>query len=194
MEYILASKSPRRRELLGRLGIAFTVDPARGEELMRGGEPEEIVKNLARDKAGEVAARHVGAHAVVIGADTVVAVDGQILGKPKDRTEMKRMIMQLQNRTHEVYTGVAICYEKKMQTHCHTFAACTRVRFYPMTEEQMEDYALHGDGLDKAGGYGIQSDAAVFIEGIEGDYNNVVGLPLARLYHELLALGLTLRT
>lgn len=190
MKYILASKSPRRRELLGKLGIEFTVDPAAGEECMRGVGPEEIVKNLARNKAEEVASRRGQANAVVIGADTVVAVDGRLLGKPADREHMKQMIMQLQNRAHEVYTGVALCYEKDGEACCHTFSECTRVRFYPMTKEQIERYAMHSDGLDKAGGYGIQSDAAVFIEGIEGDYNNVVGLPLARLYHEMLALGL----
>lgn len=190
MKYILASKSPRRRELLGKLGIAFTVDAAAGEERMCGETPELIVKNLAKDKAKEVAARHVGEHAVTIGADTVVVVNGEILGKPKDRADMKRMIMQLQNHTHEVYTGVALCYGGEGEERCHTFAECTRVRFYPMTEAQMESYAMHSDGLDKAGGYGIQSDAAIFIEGIEGDYNNVVGLPIARLYHEMLVLGL----
>lgn len=190
MKYILASKSPRRRELLGKLGIEFTIDPAAGEERMRGEMPEEIVKNLAEDKAKEAAARHMGERAVVIGADTVVVADGRILGKPRDRTDMKQMILQLQNHTHEVYTGVALCYEADGEARCHTFAECTKVCFYPMTREQIEGYARDSDGLDKAGGYGIQSDAAVFIKGIEGDYNNVVGLPLARLYHEMLALGL----
>lgn len=190
MTYILASKSPRRRELLGRLGIEFIVDPARGEERMSGDNPEEIVKNLAKDKAGEVALRHGKEQAVVIGADTVVVADGKILGKPKDRADMKDMMMRLQNHAHEVYTGVAICYEDEGKARCHTFASCTRVRFYPMTEEQIEAYARYADGLDKAGGYGIQSDAALLIEGIEGDYHNVVGLPVARLFQELCALGL----
>lgn len=190
MNYILASKSPRRRELLGKLGIRFTVDPAVGEERMCGEGPEEIVQNLAEEKAREVAARHEGEQAVVIGADTVVAVDGRILGKPRDRAEMKQMMMQLQNRAHEVYTGVAIVYETGGETACHSFVQATQVRLYPVSEAEAEVYARCSDGLDKAGGYGMQSDAAVFVEGITGDYNNVVGLPVARLYHELRALGL----
>lgn len=190
MNYILASQSPRRRELLGKLGIEFTVEPAVGEEVGRGDTPQEIVQELAVAKAQEIAAHHTGSDTIVIGADTVVVCDGEILGKPKDRADMGQMIRRLQGRAHEVYTGVAICYEKDGQSCCHSFAECTRVSFYPMSEEQIASYAAHADGLDKAGGYGIQSDAAIYISGIEGDYNNVVGLPLARLYHELMELRL----
>lgn len=191
MNYILASQSPRRRELLGKLGIAFSVEPAAGEEVPCGETPQEIVRGLAMSKAKEVAAHHTGvADTVVIGADTVVVCDGMILGKPKDRQDMAEMIGRLQGRAHEVYTGVALCYEKEDKSHCHSFAECTKVHFYPMSEEQITSYAEHSDGMDKAGGYGIQSDAAIYISGIEGDYNNVVGLPIARLYHELAALDL----
>lgn len=189
MDYILASQSPRRRELLGRLGIEFLVEPAVGEELQKGESPEEIVKNLAAAKAQEIAEKHEGEDVLIIGADTVVVADGRILGKPHDRAEMEQMIMQLQNRTHEVYTGVALCRVEGRGVSFYCFAECTRVSFYPMTRAQIREYAEHSDGMDKAGGYGIQSDAAVFIKGIEGDYNNVVGLPIARLYHELLAKG-----
>ena len=186
MNYILASGSPRRRELLGKLGISFEIEPAVGEEVPCGKEPQEIVQNLARAKAQEIADRHRGkADLVVIGADTVVVCDDEILGKPKDRQDMATMIRRLQGRAHEVYTGVALCYEKDGTACCHSFAECTKVHFYPMSEEQIASYAEHSDGLDKAGGYGIQSDAAIYIRGIEGDYNNVVGLPIARLYHEL---------
>lgn len=186
MKYILASQSPRRRELLGKLGISFEIEPAVGEEVPCGETPEEIVKNLAAAKASEIAAHHTeDADAVIIGADTVVVCDGEILGKPKDRRDMAQMIRRLQGRAHEVYTGVALCYERDGKHCCHSFAECTRVHFYPMSGEQIDSYGAHSDGLDKAGGYGIQSDAAIYIRGIEGDYNNVVGLPIARLYHEL---------
>ena len=190
MNYILASQSPRRRELLGKLGIDFAVEPAAGEEVQRGATPQEIVQGLAKAKAREIANRHREADTVVIGADTVVVCDEVILGKPKDRSDMSRMIQRLQGRAHEVYTGVALCYERDGEPHCQSFAECTKVYFYPMSEEQITSYAAHSDGLDKAGGYGIQSDAAIYISGIEGDYNNVVGLPVARLYHELAARNL----
>lgn len=190
MNYILASQSPRRKELLGRLGIKFTVEPAAGEEIQTGNTPEEIVQNLAAAKAQEIAAKHGAADTVIIGADTIVVCDGQILGKPRDRADMADMIRSLAGRAHEVYTGVAICYGAPSERKLHTFAECTRVHFYPMREAEIADYAAHSDGLDKAGAYGIQSDASIYIQGIEGDYHNVVGLPVARLYHELMALGL----
>lgn len=188
MKYILASKSPRRRELLGMLGITFEIEPAVGEERIVGDTPQEIVQNLASAKAQEIAEHHAGEDVTVIGADTIVVCEGEILGKPKDREDMARMIRMLSGRVHEVYTGVAIhrvaCGEH-LTDDVRTFAECTRVHFYPMDEQEIRDYAAHSDGMDKAGGYGIQSDAAIYISGIEGDYQNVVGLPVARLYHEL---------
>ena len=191
MKYILASQSPRRRELLGKLGISFEVEPASGEEVLRGAHPQEIVQNLAVAKAQEIAGHHTDEKdTVVIGADTVVVCDGEILGKPKDRQDMAFMIKKLQGRAHEVYTGVALCYKRDGEQRCYPFSECTRVHFYPMSEEQIASYAAHSDGLDKAGGYGIQSDAAIFIRGIEGEYNTVVGLPVARLYQELMEQGL----
>ena len=191
MNYILASQSPRRRELLAKLGISFEIEPAIGEEVPCGKRPREVVQNLALAKAKEIAASHMGMpDPVVIGADTVVVCDETILGKPKDRQDMAAMIRRLQGRSHEVYTGVALCYEKDGLPCCHSFYECTKVHFYPMSEEQIASYAAHSDGLDKAGGYGIQSDAAVYIKGIEGDYNNVVGLPVARLFREMTALHL----
>lgn len=190
MDYILASQSPRRRELLGKLGISFTVEPASGEEIQKGEHPQDIVENLAAAKAREIGAHHAGTDTVVIGADTVVVCDGKVLGKPKDRTDMERMIRMLSGRTHEVFTGVALCYERDGTQHVHTFAECTQVQFYPMSEAQIASYVSQSDGMDKAGAYGIQSDAAVYIKGIEGDYHNVVGLPVARLYHEMLSLML----
>lgn len=188
MKYILASQSPRRRELLGMLGITFDIEPATGEERQVGTTPQEIVRNLASAKAREIAAHHTGEDVTVIGADTIVVCGGEILGKPKDRADMERMIRMLSGRTHEVYTGVAICRaagDVSGTDGIRTFAECTRVHFYPMSEEEIAAYVAHSDGMDKAGAYGIQSDAAIYISGIEGDYQNVVGLPVARLYHEL---------
>ena len=191
MNYVLASGSPRRRELLAKLGFSFEIEPATGEEIPCGETPQEIVEGLAASKAKEIAASHGRMpDPVVIGADTVVVCDGEILGKPKDRQDMADMIRGLQGRAHEVYTGVAICYETDGKLCCHSFSECTKVHFYPMSEEQIVSYAADSDGLDKAGGYGIQSDAAIYIRGIDGDYNNVVGLPIARLYHEMAALKL----
>ena len=192
MNYILASQSPRRRELLGKLGISFEIQPAVGEEVVCGENPKEIVTNLAAAKAKEVFLDHAGImkDRVVIGADTVVVCDDEILGKPKDREEMAQMIRRLQGRSHEVYTGVALYYDTSEGTGCHHFAECTKVHFYPMSEEEIRLYADRSDGLDKAGGYGIQSDASIYVKGIDGDYNNVVGLPIARLYHEMKALQL----
>lgn len=188
MKYILASQSPRRRELLGMLGITFDIEPATGEERQVGTTPQEIVRNLASAKASEIAAHHTGEDVTVIGADTIVVCGGEILGKPKDRADMERMIRMLSGRTHEVYTGVAICRaagDVSGTDGIRTFAECTRVHFYPMSEEEIAAYVAYSDGMDKAGAYGIQSDAAIYISGIEGDYQNVVGLPVARLYHEL---------
>ena len=170
------------------LGITFDIEPATGEERQVGTTPQEIVRNLASAKASEIAAHHTGEDVTVIGADTIVVCGGEILGKPKDRADMERMIRMLSGRTHEVYTGVAICRaagDVSGTDEIRTFAECTRVHFYPMSEEEIAAYVAHSDGMDKAGAYGIQSDAAIYISGIEGDYQNVVGLPVARLYHEL---------
>lgn len=183
MKYILASQSPRRKELLGRCKITFTIEPAKGEEQIIGDSPEEIVQNLALAKAQEIADQHRDEDVLVIGADTVVVYEEQILGKPQDKEELISMIRSLQGNTHKVYTGVALIHAQSGKVK--SFAEETKVRFFPMTEEEIISYEATGDGYDKAGGYGIQSEAAIFIAGIEGDYNNVVGLPIARLYREL---------
>ena len=125
------------------------------------------------------------AEAIVLGADTVVASDGKILGKPKDTEDAARMLTMLQGRGHEVYTGVTILYEEDCEKEALTFHEKTTVHFYPMTEEQIREYVATGDPMDKAGAYGIQGFCARYIRGIEGDYNNVVGLPAGRVYQEL---------
>ena len=124
----------------------------------------------------------------VIGADTVVAVDGCVLGKPKTEDEAKQMLARLSGRTHDVFTGVWILWtdsDTQEEIHGNTFHCHTKVTFYPMTEEEIDNYVATGDCMDKAGAYGIQSGAAKYIQGIEGDYLNVVGLPLSKIYHVL---------
>lgn len=190
---ILASASPRRSELLRQVGIEPVVEPSHVKEVITSTEPEQVVMELSRQKAEDVAAIHGGADAVVIGADTVVAVDGRILGKPGNPEEAKAMIDSLQGRKHQVYTGVTMIYcgdydraSKINSVRNITFAVCTDVEIYPMTAGQIEAYVATGDPMDKAGAYGIQGQFAAYVKGICGDYNNVVGLPVGRVCQELL--------
>ncbi len=186
---ILASGSPRRKELLEQIGVKFEIQKAEGEERITSVVPEEVVKELSMQKAEEVAWRCDGD--LIIGADTVVAVKGQILGKPKDKEDALRMLRLLQGTEHQVITGVTVLLKEtgKMVS----FAEVTKVHVYPMTEEQMERYIDTGEPMDKAGAYGIQGKFAAYVSGIEGDYNNVVGLPVGRLYQEVLNAGIDLR-
>ena len=188
---ILASGSPRRKELLAQVGISFEIVKAEGEEIINTTVPEEAVKELSRQKAREVAARTDGD--VVIGADTVVAADHEILGKPKDQEDAVRMIRMLQGRTHQVLTGVTVILRDGVRKKEICCVETTHVHVYPMTEEQIRDYVASGEPMDKAGAYGIQGLFAAYVSGIEGDYNNVVGLPVGRLYQEVLAAGIDLR-
>lgn len=185
---VLASGSPRRKELLGQIGVIFRIEKAEGEEHITSQIPEEAVKELSAQKAQEVAAKCDGT--VVIGADTVVAAEGQILGKPKDRKDALRMLQMLQGKEHQVITGVTVILKNTQETIC--FAEVTKVQVYPMTRAQMERYVDSGEPMDKAGAYGIQGKFAAYVSGIEGDYNNVVGLPVGRLYQEVLAKGVDL--
>jgi septum formation protein len=186
---ILASGSPRRRELLTQIGIEFEIVKAESEEIITTSVPAEAVKELSMQKAAEVAGKCDGT--IVIGADTVVAIDGQILGKPKDREDAVRMLRMLQGRSHEVLTGVSVILKELQKSIC--FAEVTKVHVFPMTEEQIEAYVNSKEPMDKAGAYGIQGGFAAYVSGIEGDYNNVVGLPVGRLYQEVLAAGVDLR-
>ena len=179
---ILASASPRRRELLQMLGLAFEVRPARGEERMpQGAAPDELVMALSRQKAEELAAPD----AIVIGADTVVALDGVILGKPKDAEDAKRMLLKLSGRRHTVYTGVTVLRGSTMLSR----AERTEVFFRPLDGDEIERYVATGEPLDKAGAYGIQGFGSLFVERIEGDFFNVMGLPLCCLGKMLKDLG-----
>lgn len=167
------------------VGIEPRVEPSRMEEIITGTEPEQVVMELSAQKAADVAAGYRGQDVVIIGADTVVAADGQILGKPRDREDAVRILTMLAGRSHQVYTGVTLVYGKTGEQK--TFAEETRVEVCPMTEEQIREYVDTGEPMDKAGAYGIQGAFAAYIRGICGDYNNVVGLPVGRVCQELMA-------
>lgn len=184
MEIILASGSPRRRELLERMGVReFTViSPDADESLEEGLPPAEQVERLSRRKAEAVAAQ-AGADALIIAADTVVALDGAILGKPADEEEAFRMLSALSGVRHQVYTGVTVTRNGKTLTRHEV----TSVDFRALEAEEVELYIATGECMDKAGAYGIQGYGALLIEGINGDYYNVMGLPvvcLARMLKE----------
>jgi septum formation protein len=200
MRIILASQSPRRRELLTLAGLDFTVISSGFEENSLENDPAKRTMTLAEGKAlsgyREVTAGENepagGAQdpAVVIGADTMVACAGKILGKPKSREEAEAMIRLLQGRVHEVYTGVSLVWGDGDKPRKKTFFERTDVEVYPMTEAQIVRYVDTGEPFDKAGGYGIQGPFAIWVRGIRGDYCNVVGLPIARLTWEMRAAGL----
>lgn len=183
---ILASASPRRKELLEQIGLSFQIEPARGEEHITSVIPREVVEELSYQKAMEVAELHRDEDALILGADTIVVYDNQIMGKPADEEEAKAMLRQLSGKTHCVFTGVtAVLWENKEKT-VRTFSEKTEVTFYPMSEEEIMFYVKIREPMDKAGAYGIQGIGAKYIQAICGDYNNVVGLPVARLYQEVL--------
>ena len=200
---ILGSASPRRRELLEQIGISFEVRESDKEEVYYSLIPEEIVKELALSKAENVAddlrekqeqvkqisfdkKNNVLLDTIVIGADTIVVSDGSILGKPKDEADAVRMIRSLQGRSHKVYTGVAILdYDDEGKRKSVVHAVETEVFVNPMSDEEIREYAATGEPLDKAGAYGIQGRFAAYIERIDGDYYNVVGLPVSYVYRQL---------
>lgn len=179
---ILASGSPRRKALLERIGIIPEIIPSDVDESVESENPEEIVKILSRRKA-EAVASDVPEGKIVLGADTVVAADGKVLGKPVDHRDAARMIRMLSGKTHQVYTGVTLISVGKDRSV--TFAEKTDVHVYPMSDREIETYAQSEEPMDKAGGYGIQGAFSAFIRGIDGDYSNVVGLPVGRVWQEL---------
>lgn len=209
---VLASASPRRRELLSQIGLEFTVMPSTKEENAKTTEAGALVQELSRQKAVDIWEQLSGGQGqnpdtdqeqiseetqepnlngkrqpelLVIGADTVVCCEGKILGKPHSREAAAEMLTALQGRSHEVYTGVTLY----SQSETVTFFECTQVEFYPMTEVEISEYIDSKEPMDKAGAYGIQGLGARFVKGIRGDYNNVVGLPIGRLYQELKSHG-----
>ena len=184
----LASGSPRRKELLTLAGFNFTVCPAKGEEVTtKKTLPCDIVCELAHQKAFEIA-KAQKAPCYVIGADTIVAFENRILGKPKDSADAVRMVSMLQGSTHQVYTGVTlieVCADGSLREK--SFYEETNVHVCQMTKDEIASYVATGEPLDKAGAYGIQGTFSIYVSGIEGDYFNVVGLPVSRLYHEFAA-------
>ena len=209
---VLASASPRRRELLSQIGLEFTVIPSTKEENAKTTEAGALVQELSRQKAVDIWEQLSGGQGqnpdadqeqiaeetqepnlngkrqpelLVIGADTVVCCEGKILGKPHSREAAAEMLTALQGRSHEVYTGVTLY----SQSETVTFFECTQVEFYPMTEVEISEYIDSKEPMDKAGAYGIQGLGARFVKDIRGDYNNVVGLPVGRLYQELKSHG-----
>ena len=194
---ILGSASPRRRELLAQIGAEFEVRVSNKEEVYHSNVPEEIVKELALMKAENVAEElaeenPAGAvkSTVVIGADTIVVLDGKVLGKPADEADAVRMLSSLRGRRHDVYTGVAVLdYDENGEKRVYNYPVGTAVYVNEMTEEEIRAYVETKDPLDKAGAYGIQGRFAAHIDRIEGDYYNVVGLPVSRVYRTLRELG-----
>lgn len=188
-ELILASGSPRRRELLAGLGLNFTVMISKAEEDRSIADPDRLAAHLSQVKAREVAGR-IRRDATVIGADTVVSIDGKILGKPADMKDAQTMIRSLQGRWHDVYTGVTLIRLSGGGKTEKTFTSHTAVHICAMTEEEINWYVRSGnDWSDKAGAYGIQNRFGMqFVDEIRGDYYTVVGLPASRVYHELKAM------
>lgn len=185
MKIILASASPRRKELLEQIGAKFLCIPSQKEEVITEKEPDKAVEILSRQKALDIAEKEGKEDCLIIGADTIVAFDGEILGKPKNEEDAKRMLSLLQGTVHKVYTGVTLIICRNGQTKVRTFSEEAKVSMYPMTEEEIWNYIESKEPMDKAGAYAIQGKCAIFIERVEGEYNTVVGLPVARIYQEL---------
>lgn len=178
---ILASGSPRRKKLLARTGRTFRVVVSDADEnAPKDMVPVDVAMHNARAKALAVASGQP-ASATVIGADTIVVLDGRVFGKPLDERDARRMLRELSGKTHQVITGVALAHEG----NCETFAEITDVCFRELSDEEITVYVATGEPLDKAGAYGIQGAAGAFVDHIEGDYDNVVGLPVARLERAL---------
>lgn len=201
MRYILASASPRRKELIRLIGIDPVIEPSTLEEDVQTSDPAELVRKLSAQKAADIASRHHDGE-IVIGADTCVYVPvlrdemhaeagtempaaGEILGKPHTHPGAAEMVRKLQGRTHEVYTGVTIIRCGAALSAPHTFVEKTSVTVYPMSEEEITAYSLLEEPMDKAGAYAVQGAFSRFIKSLDGDFFNVMGLPLGRLYQEL---------
>lgn len=194
IKFVLASVSPRRQELLARMGIDFEIIPSDAEEETSHTTPDKVVEELSYIKAESVLKKIIAGNTdledkifVVIGADTVVSKAGHIMGKPKSDEDAFDMITAIQADTHQVYTGVTILVYNVNTKNIKSkvFSECTKVTVFPMSETEIKRYIDTGDCKDKAGAYGVQGIFGAFIEKIDGDYTNVVGLPIGRLYQTL---------
>lgn len=192
-QIVLASASPRRRALLALMGLTFQVLPSEKEEIVTGDSPEEIVKNLSFQKAEDVTARLSRTaqedgqepDVIVIGSDTIVVCDGDVMGKPHTEEEAFAMLQRLQGRSHVVYTGVTVMSRENNKITHDTFAKSAVVTVHAMDDAEIRAYIAKGESMDKAGAYGIQGSFAVFVDSVEGEYNTVLGLPVAALYQAL---------
>ena len=186
MKVILASASPRRKEILQNTKLNFDIQKSDIEEVILENEsPEDMVVRLAYEKAFDVAKRNTDR--LVIGADTIVALDNEVLGKPKDQNEAYQMIKRLSNKTHKVITGISLINLKEnkiIKDYVVSF-----VTFKDLSEDSIKDYINTNESLDKAGAYGIQGYFAKYIREIQGEYTTIVGLPVGRLWHELKKFG-----
>ena len=191
LKIILASGSPSRREILEQVGVVFEVKQSDVEEVTTQTEPREVVKELSHQKAWAVAGQ-CGEDVLVIGADTIVACGETILGKPRDDAHAKEMLGQLQGNRHHVYTGVTLVCKRNGQRESVSFVEDTRVSIVPMDDAQMDAYLATGEHRDKAGAYAVQGRFAIYVQGLDGDYYNVVGLPISRLYRECLKMEINL--
>ena len=200
MKYFLASKSPRRKDLMTQIGIEFEVMISERDEIITSTVPEEVVKELSLQKALEIErmllkecdgdilgkySKEGYEGVVIIGADTVVSKDGEIMGKPVDEEDAFNMLKKLQGDKHMVSTGVALIVIKEGKKDMISFAEDTDVNMYEISDEEIREYIATKEPMDKAGSYGIQGLGAKFISGINGDYNNVVGLPIGSIYQAI---------
>lgn len=183
MRLVLASSSPNRKQILENAGLHFVTMTSDADETAFGLSPDALVLELSRRKLEAVLPRCLPDDAVIT-ADTVVSIDGEILGKPRDAAQARRFLHLLSGRTHTVYTGVQLFYRGKRDSFCQT----TDVKFYPLTDGEIDGYVDSGEAFGKAGAYGIQGPAALFVESIVGDYNNIFGLPAAHMVRVLSAL------
>ena len=188
MNIILASGSPRRRELMELAGYDFKIEVSEADEDVDGLAPVDMVEELAGRKAGAVVEKHLikGENCLIIAADTIVAMDGDILGKPVDEQDAFDMLKELSGNIHQVYTGVSLCLiEDGSIKASNTFHECTDVVFRELDDKEIHAYVATKEPLDKAGAYGIQGKAGIFVSKINGDYYNVVGLPICRVVTEI---------
>lgn len=199
-KFFLASKSPRRRELMNQIGLEYEVMVSEREEIATESVPDEVVKELSLQKAYEIERMLINKTdgkiyeeynkqgfegVIIIGADTVVSLEGEIMGKPKDKDDAFNMLSKLQGRKHMVSTGVAMVVIGENGNQVFSFAEDTDVYMYEISDDEIREYIATGEPMDKAGSYGIQGIGAKFISGIHGDYNNVVGLPIGSIYQTL---------
>ncbi len=185
LKFVLASQSPRRRNLLNQLGLKFEIIPSHTDEIISSDDPISVVKELSAQKSMEVSNQVDNAY--VIGADTIVVFQNEILGKPSNQSDAFNMLTILSKQTHSVYTGVSVVKKVNGEiTAHHQFAEQTKVTFSPLTDGEIDAYIKTGSPMDKAGAYGIQDDwGAVFVKEVQGDFYNVVGFPLNRFYQEM---------